>query len=230
MIRERTIQPRSCSGFTLVELLVVVAILAVLVALSFVVLQRSRIAGSAATMTNNFRQIGTAIVSYAQDHNDYMPGPLHFGQRSIYRTSPPTHLAYHLRDYLAAGDTLEERELIPQLSSPMWRRMTPTEGGISMFSQQDVDPDPRVRRNPWGYAGADREDPNASPIKMARLFSYGRLPWALVEADQAHPDLGSPGWKAQMAEKPVHGSYRLALRFDGSVVRLPLDDESGNGR
>lgn len=230
MNRKTRTRPGSSSGFTLVELLVVVAILAVLVALSFVVLQRSRIAGSAATMTNNFRQIGTAIVSYAQDHNDYLPGPLHLGQRPIFRTSPPTHLAYHLRDYLAEGDKLEEGELIPYFASPMWRRMTPTERGISLLSQQDVDSDPRVRRNPWGYAGAERDDPNASPIKMSKLLTYDRLPWALVEADQAHPSVGSAGWRTQMAEKPVHGSYRLALRFDGSVVRLPLDDESGDGR
>ena len=217
--------PRSRRGFTLVELLVAVAIIIVLAALSFIGFGRMSKAASAATMTNSLRQVGTAIAGYAQDNGDMIPGPLHLGQRPIYRSSPATHLAYHLREYLAPGRDLEERELIPNLSSPMWRKKSPTTGGISLLSQQDVDPDSRVRRNPWGYAGARPDDPNRQPITMAKLASYGQLPWALVEADRAHPLVGSAGWRTEMPAEPVHGSYRLALNFDGSVVQRHVNEE-----
>jgi hypothetical protein len=107
----------------------------------------------------------------------------------------------------------------------MWRKKTTTASGISLLSQQDVDPDSRVRRSPWGYAGAAQDDPNRQPITMSNLASYDNLPWALMEADQQHPLIGGAGWRTQMAEEPVHGNYRLALNFDGSVVQRQLNEE-----
>lgn len=216
---------RSRSGFTLVELLITIAIIIVLAALSFIGFGRMSQAASAATMTSSLRQVGTTIASYAQDNGDKLPGPLHLGQRPIYRSSPQTHLAYHLRAYLAPGRDFEERELVPNLSSRMWRKNSPTPSGISLLSQQDVDPDPRVSRNPWGYAGAGANDPNRQPITMAKLFSYEPLPWAIIEADREHPLVGSAGWRTEMPEKPVHGNYRLALNFDGSVAKRQLNDD-----
>ena len=213
------------SGFTLVELLVVITIIVVLAVISVVLVGRMSIGASAATMSNNLRQIGSAITTYADDNNGKMPGPLHLGQRPIYRKNPPTHLAYHLREYLAYGRELDQGELIPELCSPMWLKKTPTERGISLLSQQDVDPDPRVSRNPWGYANANRDDPNRQPITMSRLAGYARLPWALIEADREHPLVGSAGWRTETAEKPVHGNYRLALYFDGSVAKRQLNDD-----
>jgi type II secretory pathway pseudopilin PulG len=60
-------------GYTLVEILVVVGIIFALVAL-VVPLSRSFIAKSRqATCLGNLRQIGIAIESYLQDHNDTMP-------------------------------------------------------------------------------------------------------------------------------------------------------------
>jgi hypothetical protein len=176
-------------------------------------------------MTNNLRQIGSAIALYAGDNNGRLPGPLHLGQRPIYRRSPPTHLAYHLREYFGLSENPPEGREIEGLSSPMWRKQSPTLKGISLLSQQDVDPDSRVRRNPWGYAGAQQGDPNREPITMARLAKYPRLPWALIEADREHPLVGSAGWRTETAEKPVHGNYRLALNFDGSVVKRYLHEE-----
>ncbi len=217
--------PRSCRGFTVTELLVVIVIIAVLSTLAFAVFGRVAKAGSAATMTNNMRQIGSLIALYAQDHNGTLPGPLHLGQRAIYRRSPPTHLAYHLQDYLDGGQKFDEGEQIEMLSSPMWRKQSPTLRGISLLSQQDVDPDPRVTRSPWGYAGATQGDPNRQPITLSKLAGFRRVPWALIEADREHPAVGSAGWRTEMPEKPVHGSYRLALKFDGSVVKRRLNEE-----
>lgn len=56
-------------GFTLVELLVVIVIIATLAALSFLGITRMRAAGNAATSVKNIRQLQIANVSYATDHN-----------------------------------------------------------------------------------------------------------------------------------------------------------------
>lgn len=217
-------------GFTLVELLVSITIIIVMAALVVVLFGRISRSASSATMTNQLRQIGTAIALHADGNNGTLPGPLHLGQRPIYRNSPQTHLAYHLRDYFFPDQVPKEGQPIETLASSMWRKESPTLSGISLLSQQDVDPDPRVTRNPWGYAGAGQNDPNRQPVTMAKLASYGRLPWALIEADREHPLVGSAGWRMEMPEKPVHGNHRLALNFDGSVAKRHPNEELADDR
>lgn len=60
---------RTSSGFTLVELLVVITITIVLAALTVVGLSRMRAAGDTATAVRNIRQLQVANVSYATEHD-----------------------------------------------------------------------------------------------------------------------------------------------------------------
>ena len=63
----------SRKGFTLVELLVVVAILGLLVAVLFPVFAHVRENGRRTVCLSNERQIGMAIFQYAQDNNGLLP-------------------------------------------------------------------------------------------------------------------------------------------------------------
>ena len=56
-------------GFTLVELLVVVVIIAVLIALTFPAAGRFLLAGKDAKCKQNLRQLGVAYIAYANDHD-----------------------------------------------------------------------------------------------------------------------------------------------------------------
>jgi prepilin-type N-terminal cleavage/methylation domain-containing protein/prepilin-type processing-associated H-X9-DG protein len=60
-------------GFTLVELLVVVAIIGVLVALLLPAVQAARAAARKTACANNVRQIGIAIIRYCDDHRGEFP-------------------------------------------------------------------------------------------------------------------------------------------------------------
>lgn len=60
---------RTSTGFTLVELLVVITIVIVLAALSVVGVSRMRVAGDTATAVLNIRQLQAANVSYATERN-----------------------------------------------------------------------------------------------------------------------------------------------------------------
>ena len=73
------------AGFTLVELLVVIGIIALLIALLFPALGRAREAARAVACANNIRQIGIANIAYANRHGGTLPVPvlgtnLHFGR------------------------------------------------------------------------------------------------------------------------------------------------------
>ncbi len=60
-------------GFTLIELLVVIAIIAILAAILFPVFAKAREKARQTSCLNNQKQIVTATIMYAQDHNELLP-------------------------------------------------------------------------------------------------------------------------------------------------------------
>lgn len=73
-VKERvTVMKRK--GFTLIELLVVIAIIAVLAAILFPVFARAREQARATSCLANMKEIGTALMMYMQDSEDYFPAP-----------------------------------------------------------------------------------------------------------------------------------------------------------
>ena len=62
------------NGFTLIELLVVIVIIAILAAILFPVFTRAREKAYQTTCLSNQRQIATASLIYAQDHDEIFPG------------------------------------------------------------------------------------------------------------------------------------------------------------
>jgi len=60
-------------GFTLIELLVVIAIIAILAAILFPVFAKAREKARQTACLNNQKQMGIAIMMYAQDHDELLP-------------------------------------------------------------------------------------------------------------------------------------------------------------
>lgn len=59
--------------FTLVELLVVIAVIAILAALLLPALQRARLAAETVSCTGNFRQCGMALQMYLENYDNWLP-------------------------------------------------------------------------------------------------------------------------------------------------------------
>ena len=64
---------RRARGFTLIELLVVIAIIAILAAILFPVFARARENARKSNCQSNLKQIGTALMMYVQDYDEYTP-------------------------------------------------------------------------------------------------------------------------------------------------------------
>ena len=64
---------RKRAGFTLIEMLVVVAIIGILAALLMPSLQKALARAQALRCVGNFRQLGIALHQYADDHQGRLP-------------------------------------------------------------------------------------------------------------------------------------------------------------
>jgi len=85
------------NGFTLIELLVVITIVAILGGIGSVVYNRVQVSGRQVECASNMRQIGTALLLYATEHNGNFPETSHSGDRE-------GSWIYSLEDYLGRID------------------------------------------------------------------------------------------------------------------------------
>jgi prepilin-type N-terminal cleavage/methylation domain-containing protein/prepilin-type processing-associated H-X9-DG protein len=108
--------PPARSGFTLLELLAVIAIIAVLTALVFAGLQRALQNAGSAKSSSNLRQIALALNLYANENDGYYPPAWDAGAAEPY--------AAKLQPYAPADLTLRKN----LYASPVARPLTASDG------------------------------------------------------------------------------------------------------
>lgn len=79
-------------AFTLIELLTIIAIVAILAAFIFPVLARAKLRAGQAACTSNLKQLGASVYLYAADHDDHTP-ITKFPQDIVPALKPYTRLA-----------------------------------------------------------------------------------------------------------------------------------------
>ena len=87
-------------AFTLVELLLVLAIIGVLAALSLGELSKLGASSDRSNALSNMRQIGTGITLFAADNDGKLPGPLWPGQLAQFDPARSGRLVRELALYL----------------------------------------------------------------------------------------------------------------------------------
>lgn len=87
-------------GFSLLELVVGVTLILVLATFLGVGWQALQYKTDQTRCLSNLRQIGTATLQYAAEHNGLLPGPLWTQQQRFYSTGTANMLLYFIADYL----------------------------------------------------------------------------------------------------------------------------------
>jgi prepilin-type N-terminal cleavage/methylation domain-containing protein len=215
------------NGFTLVELLVVILIIAVLAVLSFMGASMFIKKAAAAKDSSTLRQISVGINMYASDHNDYLPGPLFTGQSPVYNKPLSNNikewrrLADCLAPYMGYDDPKSGDVIEPMTSS--WQKDSVSKNAPAFYMQQKLPLGENgfIFQCPWGKPAPAVSD-ERTPMKLQTVLAQPRTvnTWAMTEVDQTHPNIGEPDWKSKTPPGMIHGNYRLALYFDGTVRKL----------
>jgi len=224
---------RSGRAFTLTELLVVIAILGILAALLLPVLSRSKEKGRRTRCVNNFKQIGTAIQLYADDHGDQLPGPLWQGFYENYDSLDTTRMPYYIAPYLAlaAPTPIAQAALMARCPSAAsaWKAAAPNTQPMALewplsyivsVAVTNLNSDTVSR--PFGYPFAfnlpqyqsDKEAPK-------RVFEIGgpSTSWALTDADHQNA-VPVARYYPFLPATPAHGNVRNQLFFDWHVAAV----------
>ena len=118
----RLFRRRDSAGFSLVELLVVVAVPALLTALLLAVLPGVRDRGRRSVCRGNLRQLALAIHLDGADNRDRLPNGRHPVRTAIYLPLGHTNVARALTSYAGSSNILDCPNVRPMLvGSNAWR-------------------------------------------------------------------------------------------------------------
>ena len=223
---------KSKRAFTLVEMLVVIAIIAILAALLLPVLSAAKEKGYRTRCVNNFKQLAIGIQLYADDHGDQLPGPVWQGFWEEYDNADSKRLSFYIATYmgLPAPQITPQDNVLARCPSAA-RHWTPpdpdtepmsTSTPVSYIASTTVT---NVNSGsvswPFGYpyaAAPFNKDTNAAPKHLKDIYNPS-LSWALTDADQLNAGYKAAYYK-YLPTTPSHGSVRNELFFDWHVTAV----------
>ena len=249
--RKGEIERSKFTGFTLIELLVVIAIIAILAAMLLPALSAAKRKAWNISCTSNLKQVGTAILMFADDHSDLLPNGedgtssgsgLGVEQKSDYSFSDAKKtewLVYYIQPYVGAPAPARAAAS-PNVTNVITLMYCPSNEHYNTSHNPDFVSYEMVTGGakggvhdycglpwyPFGYYGGTPANP-MSPHKLSEIASVGSIAqiWAMVDADYLG-DSGS-GATGSFPPVPAHGSTRNYLWFDWHVEPVKVPPVSG---
>jgi prepilin-type N-terminal cleavage/methylation domain-containing protein/prepilin-type processing-associated H-X9-DG protein len=205
-------------GFTLLELLVVIGIIALLIAVTLPVLRQAKMHGQATQSSNNLRQIVAANLAYANDQDCYAPADdvtnnrRWCGARTSEASSYDPTKGY-LSPYLG-----QSRMITPDpLFTDMIKGSASFENGAGGYGYNEV----YIGGTPaWGY-NADGSRISSRPSMVPRpslTIMFATTAYALSNGVQEYPFCEPPFWDFGDGPIGYRPSPSLHFRFNGMAI------------
>ena len=217
----------------MVEMLVVIAIIAILAALLLPALSMAKQKSYRAQCVNNFKQLGLAMQLYADDHANQLPGPVWLGFYENYDNQIYTRLTYYLAHYMGLPMPQATPQFAPLARCPSaaraWTAADPDTPPMSldmplsyMVSLYVTNLNSGVVTRPFGYPNSSMPpftDEDEAPKLLHDIYNP-TLSWALTDVDQQN-GFPAAAYYSYLPASPAHGSVRNELFFDWHVAAVP---------
>lgn len=197
-------------GFTLVELLIVIGIIAILIALLLPALQKARRQAKMTACMSNLRQIGTTVIMYCNDYKGWTWSQDAFGANSLLYMADANHTTDATR-YVGMGKLLLNGYL---KTDAVFNCPAAGPGIINKHDQYTRG----SMNNPPGYWGTDYYQRINQWQQAALRLPRDAKKGILVD----NPRVDIPG-------RPYHRTFFNVLYLDGAVLSTPIKISAGTG-
>lgn len=210
-------------GFTLVELLVAIAIIAILAGLAMSALPGVRHRAESADALAKIRTMGAAVLNYPADHNGRLPS-LWPGQVLEYQEGRGGRIVTECADYLGIASEKGNHLVTPLMPRAYARLAEPADKtALRVYVMNTAVTNNGNVIKPFGSMTTAGNPPTGNTT-MTALAAAGGL-WMMSTADQLQENVAAAPWKNNAPAQPPLRTKRAVFRFDGgcelSEVVLP---------
>lgn len=211
-LRPRSRQRHPSSGFTLVELLTVIAIIGILAGILIPVAGRVRETAKASHCASNLRQIGQVFIAFATDHKDHYPLSWAKG-RGVYDNNWPYNVAPYVG--LIVQPSWEGAKAACNPKGPLG---CPSAIGVDLSTTLEISYKMTARHRNYLENTLHKDPKEINPVGLA--MSYIRTPsqsLLITDGRTGNPDFNSSDPTMFDGVSYPHRDRTNALFADGHV-------------